>query len=84
MDSRYHKEICDYHFSTIMRVPGPSGDSEFHCEFLSDEGKIKTEPGIEAPAKNEFSQTREDQGIPDRLSFGRGFDDKKIKDANQS
>ena len=60
-------------------MPGSSGDSGFHRESLSEEAKIKTEPGIEAPAKKGSAQTREDEGSLDRHSFGRGFDVKKIK-----
>ena len=62
----------------MVRVPGSSSDSGLYRESLSEAVKIKTEPGIEAPAKKRSSQTREDEGSSDRQSFGRGFDDKKI------
>ena len=63
----------------MVRMPGSSSDSVFHRESLSEEVNIKTEPVIEAPAAEVSSQTREDEGSPDRQSFGRVFDEKKIK-----
>ena len=68
----------------MVRVPGSFGDSGFHRESLSEKVKINTEPGIEAPAAEGMLQTREDEGSPDRRSFGRGFDDKKIKEEDRS
>ena len=38
----------DHHFTTMVRVPGSSGDSGFHRESLSEDEKVKVEPGIEA------------------------------------
>ena len=78
------QNICDHHFTTMVRVPGSSGNSRFHRESLSEEFKIKTKPGIEAPAKEGSSQTREDEGSRDRQRFGRGFDDKKRKEEDRS
>ena len=63
----------------MLRVLGTSGDSVFHRESLSEEVKIKTESGIQAPAKEGSSQTLENEGSPDRQSFGRGLDDNEIK-----
>ena len=40
--------IRDHHSTTMVRVPGSSGDAGFNREFLRKEVKIKTEPGIEA------------------------------------
>ena len=54
----------------MVRVPGSSGDPGFHRESLSEEVKIKTEPGIEAPAVKGSPQTREDEGSPDRKVLG--------------
>ena len=68
----------------MVRVPGSSGDLEFHRESLSEQVKIKTEPGIEAPAAEGSLQTREDEGSLDRQSFGRGFYDRKIKEEDPS
>ena len=68
----------------MVRVPGSSGDSGFHGESLSEEFKIKTEPGIEAPAKEGSAQTRDNEGSPDHQLFGRDFDDKKIKEEDRS
>ena len=67
--------MSDRHSTTMVRVPGSSGDSGFHRESLSEEVKIKTEPGIEASAKERSSRTCEDERSPDHQSFGRGFDD---------
>ena len=64
----------------MVRLPGYSGVSEFHRESLIEEDKIKTEPGIKAPAAEVSSQTCEDEGSLDRQSFGRGFNDKKKTD----
>ena len=47
------------------------------------EVKIKTEHGIEAPAKEGTSQTRENEGSLDRQSFGRRFDDKKFSEEDR-
>ena len=35
-----HK-MNDRHSTTIVRVPGSSGDSGFHCESLSEDEKVK-------------------------------------------
>ena len=75
--------MSDRHSTTMVRVPGSSGDSGFHRESLSEEVKIKTEPGIEASAKERSSRTCEDERSPDHQSFGRGFDDEKIKEEDR-
>ena len=69
----------------MVRVPGSSGDSGFHRESTEEEVKIKIEPGIEASAVKGSPQTREEkEGSPRSQSFGRDFDDKKIKEENQA
>ena len=45
----------------MVRVPESFGDSGFHLESLSEEVKIKTNPGIDAPVKKSLSQTLEDE-----------------------
>ena len=40
--------LSDRHSTTMVRVPGSSGDSGFHRESPSQEVKIKIEPGMEA------------------------------------
>ena len=65
-------------------MPRFSGDLGFHRESLSEEVKIKTDPGIEAPAAQESSQTRKDEGFRDRQILWRGFDDNKIKEEDRS
>uniref|UniRef100_A0AAV1T7L1 Uncharacterized protein n=1 Tax=Peronospora matthiolae TaxID=2874970 RepID=A0AAV1T7L1_9STRA len=40
--------MSDRHFTTVVRVPGSSGDSGFHREALSEDEKVKIEPGMEA------------------------------------
>ena len=75
---------ASYHHSiTMVRVPEPSGDSEFYFESLREEVKIKNEPGIETTAKEGSSQTREEEGSSDRQSFRRGFNDKNIKEKDR-
>ena len=64
-------------------MPGSSGDSGFHREFTGEDVKIKVEPGIEASAEEGSPQTREKERSPDDQSFGRGFDNKKIKEEDQ-
>ena len=38
----------DRHSTTIVRVPGSSGDSGFHRESLGEDEKVKVVPGMEA------------------------------------
>ena len=54
----------------MVCVPGLFGISEFRRETLSEEAKIKTEAGIEAPAKEGLSQPLEGEGSSDRRSLG--------------
>ena len=68
----------------MVRVPGPSSGSGFHRESRSEKVKIKAETGIEAPAKGELLHTRDNEGSPGRQSLRRDFDDKKIKEEDQS
>ena len=67
----------------MLRVPGSSDDLRFHRESLSEEVNIKPELKIESPAKAGLSQTREEEGSPDRQISGRGFDHKKIKEKDR-
>ena len=72
--------MSESHSTIMVRVPGSPGDSGFHRESLGEDVRIKTEPGIEASAKERSSRTCEDEGSPDQQSFGRGFDDKKTNE----
>ena len=72
------------HSTTMVRVPGSSGDSGFHRESLGEDVRIKIEPGIEESAKEITPRTREDEGSPHQLCFGRGFDEKKTKEEDRS
>ena len=65
-------------------MPGSSGDSGFHRESLGEDVRIKIEPGIEASAKEITPRTREDEGSPHQLCFGRGYDEKKTKEEDRS
>uniref|UniRef100_A0AAV1TW90 Uncharacterized protein n=1 Tax=Peronospora matthiolae TaxID=2874970 RepID=A0AAV1TW90_9STRA len=64
----------------MVRVPGSSGDSAFHRESRDEDVKIKTEPGIGVSAEFGSPQTREEKGSQDHHSFGRGYDDNKVKE----
>ena len=46
----------DHHSTTMVRVPGSSGDSGIHRESLSEDVKLKTEPGMEVPKSKESPQ----------------------------
>jgi hypothetical protein len=61
----------------MVRVPGSSGDSGFHCESTEeDDVKIKMEPGIDVPTGGESPSTPlKQEGYTDRLSAGRSSGD---------
>uniref|UniRef100_M4BPT6 Uncharacterized protein n=1 Tax=Hyaloperonospora arabidopsidis (strain Emoy2) TaxID=559515 RepID=M4BPT6_HYAAE len=61
----------------MVRMPGSSGHSVFHCTSLGEDVKIKTEYEIEASAEERSPQTYEYNVYSDRQSFGRDFDKKK-------
>ena len=68
----------------MVRVPGSSGDSRFHRESPIEEVKIKTEARIEAPAVKVSPKTRKKEKFTDCQSFGRGFEETKIKEEDRS
>ena len=67
----------------MVRVPGSSGEAGFYRESTGEDVKIKIEPGIETSAEEGSPQTREKERSPDDQSFGRDFDNKKIKEEDQ-
>ena len=69
----------DHYSTTMVRVPGSSGDSGFHCESLDEDVKIKTEPGIKAAEAKGSPQTRETKGSLNYKSFRRALRIGKIK-----
>ena len=48
---------CDSHSTTMVRVPGSSGDSGYHRESQREDAMVKIEPGMEVSAE-EGSQRR--------------------------
>ncbi|GMF62218.1 unnamed protein product [Phytophthora fragariaefolia] len=65
--------------TTMVRVPGSSGDSGFHRESTNqEETKVTEEPEIEASTKGESPSTPlNEAGFADRQSAGRSSDDVK-------
>uniref|UniRef100_A0AAV1T2R3 Uncharacterized protein n=1 Tax=Peronospora matthiolae TaxID=2874970 RepID=A0AAV1T2R3_9STRA len=51
--------MSDRHSTTVVRVPGSSGDSGFHRESLSEDEKVKIEPGMEADEAEGSPRTRD-------------------------
>ena len=68
----------------MVLVPGSSGDSRFHRESLSEDVKIKTEPGMETSKANESLQTHKSERYLVYQSSGRVSSDKKIEEENRS
>ena len=64
MESR--DRLSDRHSITIVRMPGSSCESGFHLEFLSEDDKVKVEPGMEAYEAEGSPQTRDFKRSPDR------------------
>ena len=52
---------CDSNSSTMVRVPGSSGDSGFHRESLGEDVHIKVEPGIEVSTEVGSPLTRDNE-----------------------
>ena len=67
----------------MVCVPGSSSDSGFHRESRDKDVKVKTEPGIEAPAEDGSPRTREEKRSQDHRGSGRGFDDNKVNGEDQ-
>ena len=75
---------CDYHSTTMVRVPGSIGDSGYHRESLREDATVKAEPGMEVSAEEGSPQTQENKGSLDHQCFGRGRDGKKPKEEDRS
>ena len=70
--------------TTMVRVPGSSGDSGFHRESRDENVKIKTDYETEASAEEISPQKCEEKGSLDHQSSGRDFDDKILREEDRS
>ena len=65
-------------------MPGSSDDSRYHRESLGEDATVKIEPGLEVSAKEGSLQTQEKKGSLDHQCFGRGTDEKILKEEERS
>ncbi|GMG16074.1 unnamed protein product [Phytophthora fragariaefolia] len=78
-DPEHVIDFRDCRSTTMVRVPGSSGDSGLHRESTNQEDtKVKAGPEIEASTEAESSSTPlNEAGFADRHSAGRSSDDVK-------
>ena len=76
--------FCDFHFSTLVCVPGSSDDSRYHRESLGEDATVKIEPGLEASAEERSPQTQQKKGSLDHQCFKNGTDEKILKEEDRS
>jgi hypothetical protein len=75
------QQFHDQRSTTIVRMPGSSGDSVVHRESTEEDVKVKLEPGIEASAEDGSPLTLlEEEGSTDRPSARRSSVDVKEED----